>query len=111
MYLRLSLLDKLVLSLSPHPVIAVRYRAPSNGVSAVVEHDHRDVLAIADLDHRTVGVVEEELIDGDATFHHSAIHVPYLHLPQLLLHRFHAFALLMKDTSKNFDISALPFHF
>lgn len=60
------------------------------------ERYHRQVVAVADFDHHSVRVVEEELIHVDPSFLYSTLDVLYLHLLQPLLHRRHAFTLPFK---------------
>ena len=50
------------------------------------EGDHREVVAVADLDHEPVRVVEEQLVHVDAPLLDSPLDMVYSHLPQLLLH-------------------------
>lgn len=55
--------------------------------------DDGEVVAVADFDHETVGVMEEELVYLDPAFFHHCPHVLDLHFLQLFLHSPHALAL------------------
>jgi hypothetical protein len=56
--------------------------------------DELEVLAVADLDHEAVGVLEEELVDGRALLLvDGPLHVPDAHLPEPALHDSHVLAL------------------
>ncbi|KAG7652405.1 hypothetical protein ISN45_At01g071490 [Arabidopsis thaliana x Arabidopsis arenosa] len=57
------------------------------------ERDNGEAVAVADLNHEGIRVVEEELVHLDASFFHHCSHILYLQLLELLLHCFHAFAL------------------
>lgn len=54
---------------------------------------NREVVAVADLDHVTIRVVEEELIDLDAAFLDDRGHVLHVHRLELLHHELHVGAL------------------
>lgn len=57
------------------------------------QRDDGEDVAVANLDHEPVRVVEEELFHLDPPFLYSVPHVVDLHLLQLLLHRLHALGL------------------
>lgn len=71
------------------------------------ERYHRQVVAVADFDHHSVRVMEEELIHVDPTFLYSTLDVLYLHLLQPLLHRCHAFTLPFKGYFSHFTSQTL----
>lgn len=54
---------------------------------------HRDVVAVAYLDHESIRVVEEQLLHVDPAFFYSLPHRINPHFPQLLLHHHHVLAL------------------
>ena len=62
------------------------------------ERDDGEVVAVADLDHEAVGVVEEDLVHVDAALLHAALHVRDADLLQPPLHRHHALALQLINT-------------
>jgi hypothetical protein len=64
------------------------------------EWDNGEVVASADLDHETVGVVEEELVNVDAALLHPPMLVRDAHLLEPPLHHLQALALhITHDTS------------
>lgn len=67
-----------------------------------VGRDEFEVLAVADLDHEAVGVLEEELVDGrPLLLVDGPLHVLDPHLLQPLLHRPHVLTLQPKLTARH----------
>lgn len=71
------------------------------------QRDDGEAVAVANLDHETVGVVEEELVHLDPPFLHSRPHAVHPHLLQLLLHYPHALALERDVVVFRVDLSLL----
>lgn len=82
--------DDLYLLLMLH-LLEIHARAGPGHLSG--KWDNGEVIAVADLDHESVGVVEEELVDVYPSFLHLLSHVLDPHLLQLLLHCSYALAL------------------
>lgn len=57
------------------------------------QRDHREAIAVANLDHEPIWVMEEELFHLDPAFLYRRPYKIHLHLLQLLLHCLHALAL------------------
>ena len=59
----------------------------------ILKRHEGEGLAVADLDHEAVWIVEEELLHRDSSLLHRPLHEIYPQLPQSQLHLLHALAL------------------
>ena len=89
--LRVDHLVDLSLGLWLHQLMEFDSWARTNHAS--YEGDNGEAVTVADLDHETIRVVEEELVHLDLSFFHFRPHIVYLHFLKLLLHCSHTFAL------------------